>query len=107
LNTDDVFVTNFHNWLTPELKKMVGANKRHTPMYPGFPQQVATASEAELFFNAIMHYFGDAIGERIVPTYEEESRPVFLEKFGTCDLDKLKVIGYINNLEVYFSKPTG
>lgn len=102
LKTDDFYVTNFHDWLTSELKKMVGANKRHVPMYPNFPSQVAEASDAELFFNAIMHYFGDVIGERTLPVYEVESRPVFLEKFGTCDLDKLEVIGYMNDLEVYY-----
>ena len=47
----------FYMALVPELKKLVGADKVYSPMYPNFPQQVLEASEAELFFNAIFHYW--------------------------------------------------
>lgn len=44
--------------------KQTGADKKYQPMYPGFPEQVMKASEAELYFNAVMHYW--SAGE-IVP----------------------------------------
>ncbi len=43
------------------LKEMVGAHRRFKPMYPNFPQQVIEAGDAELYFNAILHYFSSWI----------------------------------------------
>lgn len=57
-----------------DLKIIKGAQHNYTPMYPNFPEQVAEASEAELFFNAIMHYTGDALNVRILPQYDKEER---------------------------------
>ena len=57
------------------LREMKGAGVAWTPMYPNFPRQVMEASEAELYINALMHYFGDAIGARILPKYDTEKRP--------------------------------
>jgi len=68
------------------LKAQLGV-VRHKPMYPNFPKQVAEAAYEELWINAIMHYFGDAIGTRIMPEYEEEPR------FPFCELTKAKWIG--------------
>ena len=67
-------VTVFYNQLVNDLKEMVGANVKYKPMYPNFPTQVMNASEAELYFNAMMHYFGSWIGIRILPKYEKEER---------------------------------
>lgn len=51
------------------------ANKNDVvPMYPNFPNQVAEAPEAELIFNAIMHYLGNEVGVRIMPEYDIENR---------------------------------
>lgn len=61
------------------LKEIKGANFEYKPMYPNFPTQVAEASDVELYTNAIMHYFGDAIGVRIMPVYEKEERFPFYE----------------------------
>jgi stress response protein SCP2 len=96
LNSDKSFVVGLHTWLISELRKLVGANKAHKPMYPNFPEQVASASDAELYFNAIMHYSGYCIGQRIMPDYETNERPAYLEGFGDCDLTGLKVIGSAN-----------
>lgn len=60
--------------LTSAIRDSKGANFRYAPMYPNFPQQVADASWAELWINAHMHYFGDAVGLRITPAYEKEIR---------------------------------
>jgi stress response protein SCP2 len=69
----------FYKTVFPILQAQVGATYRFVPMYPNFPAQVANASDAELWINAIMHYFGDAIGERIMPVYEKEVRFPFCE----------------------------
>lgn len=72
--------------VVPILKKMVGAHRTFTPMYPNFPKQVMEASEAELFLNAITHYFGFAISDEIgdpnlvlLPNYKIELRPLLDE----------------------------
>lgn len=61
------------------LKESKGATFEYKPMYPNFPTQVAEASDFELFTNAILHYFGDVIGVRIMPEYEKEERFPFYE----------------------------
>lgn len=69
------------------LQRMVGAHRTFNPMYPNFPKQVMEASEAELFFNAITHYFGfvvsDVLGNPdfvVLPQYDKKTRPE-LEEF--------------------------
>ena len=57
-----------------------GSNFDYEPMYPNFPEQVAEASEIELYTNAIMHYIGDTIGARIMPVYDKLTRPELDEK---------------------------
>ncbi|MCF6202573.1 MAG: hypothetical protein L3J59_02740 [Methylococcaceae bacterium] len=41
----------------PVLQKLKGSHIQHKPMYPNFPDQVINASDAELYFNAIFHYY--------------------------------------------------
>ena len=50
-------IAHFYFDLINKLKPLVGADKEYTPMYPNFPRQVADASDAELFFNALTHYW--------------------------------------------------
>lgn len=38
------------------LKRRVGADKVYKPMYPNFPEEVMEQQEAELYWNAIVHY---------------------------------------------------
>ena len=59
--------------------------RNYRPMYPNFPRQVMKTSDAELYLNAIFHYFGDVVGLRILPVYDEKARP-------DLDFDKDKVI---------------
>ena len=62
------------------LRVSKGDNFNYAPMYPNFPSQVAEASDAELYLNAFMHYFGAAVGVRILPEYEKDERfPLFEE----------------------------
>lgn len=54
LSYDD-FV-NFYQDTLPVSKELTGADVKYKPMYPNFPRQVAKADDAELFFNAVIHY---------------------------------------------------
>ena len=73
-------IITFHDNMSQILAKLSGANKVYIPMYPNFPKQVMDASNAELYINAVLHYFGRSIGERIIPHYEKEYRSPLLEK---------------------------
>jgi hypothetical protein len=64
-------LTAFYNEIVEILKKQVGAHVQFRPMYPNFPQQVMDASDLELFFNAIVHYWS---GGTFLPHYEKKER---------------------------------
>lgn len=68
--TKDEF-TAFYGFLIPALKELVGADVTYNPMYPNFPQQVAEASDIELFINAIVHYWSFGT---LMPEYEKNER---------------------------------
>jgi hypothetical protein len=56
--------------ILPVLRERKGAHKRYRPMYPDFPRQVMEAPLAELWLNAILHYwFG------LLPDYDKTKRP--------------------------------
>ena len=59
------------------LKEIVGDDHPYKPMYPNFPKQVAKASEVELFFNAVVHYW--TFGQ-YVPHYAAEKRKAYKEQ---------------------------
>lgn len=82
----DERVIEWYETVLPILQKMVGAHLCFDPMYPNFPQQVMEASDAELFFNAMTHYYGfflsDLLGDPnlvVLPHYEKEVRPILDE----------------------------
>ena len=68
--TRDEF-TSFYGSLILALKELVGADVTYNPMYPNFPQQVAEASDIELFINAIVHYWSFGT---LIPEYEKNER---------------------------------
>lgn len=68
--TRDEF-TAFYGFLISALKELVGADVTYNPMYPNFPQQVAEASDIELFINAIVHYWSFGT---LIPEYEKNER---------------------------------
>lgn len=47
----------FYSQIIDDLKAMLGAHRPFRPMYPNFPRQVMEMSEAQLYFNAIVHYW--------------------------------------------------
>ena len=79
-------VKELYNSISPLLLQLVGGHRAFKPMYPNFPKQVMEASDAELYFNAMAHYWGfmvsDMIGNpdyMILPQYEKEKRPKYDE----------------------------
>ncbi|ADB19074.1 conserved hypothetical cytosolic protein [Pirellula staleyi DSM 6068] len=76
------FIAEWYKQILPTLKEMMGSHRSFSPMYPNFPKQVMDATEAELFFNAMTHYYGfilsDLLGDPnlvMLPHYEKEARP--------------------------------
>ncbi|WP_062836588.1 TerD family protein [Paenibacillus amylolyticus] len=74
--------------LVADLRVMVGAHVKYTPMYAGFPMQVMQADEAELYLNAIIHYLTNLTV--VYPDQQSVERMPLLEK------TDLKVIGLGN-----------
>jgi len=74
----------FYLEIIPLLKKMVGAHVKYAPVYPNFPQQVMDASKAELYINAIIHYWS---GGKLLPDYKIQERLPLFEN------NKIKYIG--------------
>lgn len=63
------------------------------PMYVNFPRQVEKASEAELFLNMLLHYFGDWNGLRIMPKYDK------LDRGTTVRTRELRPITVVDDLD--------
>jgi ankyrin repeat protein/stress response protein SCP2 len=70
----------FYQQLLPILQQQVGAHREMNPMYPNFPEQVKSMSADELYLNALLHYWGDQIGQRILPGYQAQERPPLQEE---------------------------
>ncbi|QIF06196.1 TerD family protein [Roseimicrobium sp. ORNL1] len=60
----------FYHSLVKDLRTAVGAHREYRPMYPNFPAQVMAKSEAELYFNAFLHYITNEL-----PNYKKDERP--------------------------------
>ena len=80
--------TSFYKQLVKDLKENLGANVVYNPMYPNFPTQVMEASDAELYINAVIHYFstyflqpltGSGLPNGGLPVYEKEERIPLLD----------------------------
>lgn len=86
-------LSNLYRDVIPFLKQSVGAHVSHKPMYPNFPKQVMDASEAELYTNAIIHYWSaylsdiGAIDFTLLPFYNKENRKPLSEKINYKVLD--------------------
>lgn len=91
-------ISEFYRDILPSLQKMVGAHRAYKPMYPNFPAQVMEASDFELYWNAILHYWtvfvSEVTGEPGVvylPQYDKKTREKLAEDVA------LKVIDLGNN----------
>jgi hypothetical protein len=54
--TDPEPVASFYRQLVKDLLPMVSAHRELKPIYPGFPAQVMSMSDAELYLRAVLHY---------------------------------------------------
>lgn len=84
--------------LLRELHQLTGAHVHHQPLYPGFPDQVMRASDAELYLNAIGHYL---LGARLPQT--PDGRPPLLEGRAPRMLD----LGNVDDFERIFTQLAG
>jgi len=84
-------ISTLYNDVMPVLKELVGANVVHKPFYPNFPEQVMGTDEAELYSNALAHYF--AKGEW-VPSFTVNERPVSFENV------KFKTLGVVTEADL-------
>jgi hypothetical protein len=87
-----------------EIVKELGGVKHYYPMYPNFPEQVIQMEEAELYLNAVFHYFSDWLadisGDRDyiwMPRYHKDHREPLHEKVKLRVLD-LGTEDYVNTL---------
>jgi hypothetical protein len=73
--------------LLKELRVLVGAHHPLNPMYPDFPTQVMRMSEAEGYWNALLHYWGqqDQVGEKSPRKPLRERAPTRKIDLGTFD----------------------
>ncbi len=63
----------FYKDLVAGLREMVGAHREFRPFYPNFPAQVMEMSDAELYWNAIVHYCTN----KLLPFSKRERTPLF------------------------------
>ncbi len=93
-------IEKFYLEVVPVLKRMRGAHRKFSPMYPNFPKQVLEMSHFELYFNAICHYW--SVGTWL-PEYEIE------ERFPLTDITKYDVIdiGNEKNFQLIFKELVG
>ncbi|REK71920.1 TerD family protein [Paenibacillus paeoniae] len=76
--------------LVADLKVLTGAHVTYKPMYPDFPNQVMQGHDAELYLNAIYHYY-----TLNVPKSKTSKRPLL------SDNAKLNVIDLGSEAEFY------
>jgi len=65
----------FYYSLANCLDRLLGAHRKHRPMYRNFPKQVMEMRHAELYFNALFTYM---IGGAFLPDEQEHVRPSFI-----------------------------
>ena len=70
----DEEIIRYHDEVIAYLKHIKG-DGNYRPLYDGFPQQVMEMDEAELFFNAIRHYWSN--GEWVPDAYTKAKPTVF------------------------------
>ena len=50
----------FYKGLVSALREMRGAHREFRPLYPNFPEQVMELTDAQLYWNALRHYWTNA-----------------------------------------------
>ena len=86
--------------LITDLKKLKGAHREFKPMYPNFPEQVMEMSKAELYINAIIHYWSD---RQLIPHTEIKERFPLLDNVTLTKID----LGSLEDFECLFGQIAG
>lgn len=94
-------LTDLNSQLLADLKQARGAHRAHRPMYPNFPEQVMAMREAELYLNALIHYWTDG---QYLPATEVKKRFPLIQKALT--LQKLD-LGTREEFESLFAQIAG
>ena len=93
-------LTAFHRDISGLLRAAKGAHRLYRPMYPNFPAQVMMASDAELYLNAILHYWTDGAW---APSYEVVTRLPLLDPVKLVTLE----LGTKTDFEALFGQIAG
>ena len=67
----------FNNEILSYLKNAMGGKHNFQPLYKNFPQEVMSLTDAELYWNAIRHYWSNGTWE---PSTVEYEKPIKFEK---------------------------
>lgn len=59
--------------------RQIKGDATYKPMYPNFPEQVATASDLELYVVAMLHYVSVEVGLMWLPAYNPKRRTQLME----------------------------
>lgn len=96
------FIANYRS-IEAQLKRMVKANYKYKPMYPNFPEQVMEMDEAELYLNAIYHYYTLLMPdeEAIDPTCAHEIKTAKINDKKNLTKKNLRVID-LGDLEQFY-----
>lgn len=93
LSKKDVdYLLNFSNELVDNLKALVGANVVYSPFYANFPDEVMNMSDAELYFNAILHYINRDFHNFGMGEVFEEPQSEKIQRVPLMESMKLKII---------------
>lgn len=88
---DNEQITAIHDSTIRVIRNLVGDDVEHDPMYPNFPSQVMEMSNAQLYMNAIFHYFTHGHWR---PDYEKLPREFAFEEVEFVTLDILSKEDY-------------
>jgi hypothetical protein len=104
-------IAQVYSEIVPVLREMVGAHRQFKPFYPNFPKQVMEASDFELYWNAMLHYWSAFLSDVnggdsdmiYIPNYKKKDRPELNEPIA------LKVIhlGTLDDFQTIFKSLVG
>lgn len=84
--------------VTQDMRKLAGAHREHVPLHPGFPTQVMTLSQAQLYLNALSHY----VSLRRMPTTGEQRPPLLNNRF-----PRIVELGSAEDFDTIFTQLAG
>jgi hypothetical protein len=91
-------IASFYKSFIKDLQELVGAHRVFKPMYPNFPDQVMQMSQAELYYNAVLHYLTNRLHE-----HPKQSRPPLIEETNLRVID----LGTKGDFEGIFTQLAG